>query len=397
MPAALDLASSGRSSRSAAANSELVLVMAGMAYRAYGLTQVIATVWVGWSHFRRLQPVLWFAAALVVESLVVIGVCLRARRIPAPLITVDAAWNIAGLFLGATLAWVREGSSWVNFMYPYTIVSSVAVGLAYRRYSTVLTVTCALGAAYAIADVLAHHDAALAAIPNTLGYFTNVTAAYLVAWYLRRLGRQLDVNQKVALARTEALARERERTRHARMLHDRALQTLETLGSGDWVSDRQFRDHLAAEALWLRGLVEGGDDGPKDDLLTGLRRLVQDKARTGLHVDLNAAQLCDTDEWRERLAPEAASALVDAAQEALTNVAKHAGVRQALLQVSMSDKELTVSVLDHGCGFDPATARQGLGLDGSLRSRIREAGGVATIDSSVGGGTYIELTVPLRP
>jgi signal transduction histidine kinase len=56
---------------------------------------------------------------------------------------------------------------------------------------------------------------------------------------------------------------------------------------------------------------------------------------------------------------------------------------------------LTVSVLDHGAGFDPARTPPGMGLRESITRRLADAGGAATVQSAPGEGTYVELTVPL--
>lgn len=384
--------------QSAAANTESVLVIAGLLYRGYGLSQVIIPLWLGWSQFPSPQLALWFVVAIVAESMIVAYVCLAARVVPARLIAFDVAWSIGALFLGTRLTWVHSGEHWINFMYPYTVIGAVLIGFAHRRYPIVFVLTTVLAAGYAIADILPHHDSALAAIPNTLGYYANTTAGYLVAWYMRRVGREFDASRANALARAEAVARAGERARHARMLHDRVLQTLETLSRGNWIRDAQFRQQIAAETAWLRGLVEGAgptDGEEPDDLLAGLRQLVCQRTGAGLHVELNIAQLCDSDQWRARLPADTAAALVDAAYEALTNVAKHSGVAEAIVRASVSDRELTVSVLDQGCGFDPDHVQRGVGLTESIGSRIREVGGRVCVDSSPGAGTCVELSVPL--
>ncbi|KAA2256004.1 hypothetical protein F0L68_27910 [Solihabitans fulvus] len=87
--------------------------------------------------------------------------------------------------------------------------------------------------------------------------------------------------------------------------------------------------------------------------------------------------------------------MADATHEALTNVAKHAGVIEATLWADVSPTRVTVSVLDHGWGFDPAIATAGLGLPQSIRARIEAASGAVAIDSAPGAGTYVELAIPL--
>ena len=242
-------------------------------------------------------------------------------------------------------------------MYPFTMVGSVGIGLACRRLDQVLGMTVVLAAAYVASAVGLHHDPGWNVVPNTGAYFANTTVGWAIAAYVRRAGTRLDDVGAQAVARAATLAAQQERLRHARMLHDHVLQTLETLARGEWIADPGFRAHIGAEAAWLRGLVEGFGPGAQDDLATGLQRLIRDKALMGLRVEFNGTQLRDLGDVRACLGPEAVRALVDAAGEALTNVAKHSGAGSALMRVNVTADRLAVSVLDHGCGFDAATAQ----------------------------------------
>jgi PAS domain S-box-containing protein len=86
-----------------------------------------------------------------------------------------------------------------------------------------------------------------------------------------------------------------------------------------------------------------------------------------------------------------------AVQELLFNVVKHAGVKSARVELSISGQFITVAVSDEGQGFDPAMlyhSKAGLGLL-SLRERSAYIEGSLEIDSSPGNGTRINLTIPL--
>lgn len=85
-------------------------------------------------------------------------------------------------------------------------------------------------------------------------------------------------------------------------------------------------------------------------------------------------------------------------QEALTNVAKHAGA--TLVQVSLAltpDRQhLRLVIDDNGSGFEVgAVRRTGIGLIG-MRERVAAAGGEMIIDSTPGHGTRVEVTLPLE-
>jgi signal transduction histidine kinase len=51
-------------------------------------------------------------------------------------------------------------------------------------------------------------------------------------------------------------------------------------------------------------------------------------------------------------------------------------------------------VKDDGTGFDPATAREGMGLSRSVRGRVADVGGRVEVDSAPGRGTEVRLWVP---
>jgi signal transduction histidine kinase len=84
------------------------------------------------------------------------------------------------------------------------------------------------------------------------------------------------------------------------------------------------------------------------------------------------------------------------AQEALGNVLKHSGARHARVELSGSETEVLLSVVDDGVGFEPGSVdgKGGLGLV-SMRERLHLVGGVIAIDSRPGAGARIDVRVPL--
>jgi signal transduction histidine kinase len=77
--------------------------------------------------------------------------------------------------------------------------------------------------------------------------------------------------------------------------------------------------------------------------------------------------------------------------EALTNVAKHAQARTALVTASVDDGDLQIALADDGVG---GARPDGRGLIG-LRDRVAALGGRLRIDSPPGGGTRITASLPL--
>lgn len=91
------------------------------------------------------------------------------------------------------------------------------------------------------------------------------------------------------------------------------------------------------------------------------------------------------------------TALLGATREALVNAAKHAGVPTIDLFAEVEPHQVSIFVRDRGAGFDPADVpddRQGLSK--SIHARIERRGGSVVIDSTLGRGTEVRITMPRR-
>jgi signal transduction histidine kinase len=109
----------------------------------------------------------------------------------------------------------------------------------------------------------------------------------------------------------------------------------------------------------------------------------------GVRVELASAGDCPVD--------ASVGALVLAAREAMTNAAKFAGVDEIDVYAEVSDDEVSVFVRDRGAGFDRAAVPgDRRGLVESIEGRLERAGGRATVVSSPGNGTEVELRLPRR-
>lgn len=83
------------------------------------------------------------------------------------------------------------------------------------------------------------------------------------------------------------------------------------------------------------------------------------------------------------------------AQQALANIARHAGVDKATVHVSLERDSVRMRIEDDGMGFHPASVPPGrFGLVG-MNERARLLGGTLTVESWPGGGTAVDLEVPL--
>jgi PAS domain S-box-containing protein len=99
----------------------------------------------------------------------------------------------------------------------------------------------------------------------------------------------------------------------------------------------------------------------------------------------------------ERPAIETEEALYRIAQEALHNIVKHAGAREARVELVRLGPDIRLRVVDDGHGFDPAGVADGhLGLAG-MRARAERVGGAFSVTSGPGRGTVVQATIPNVP
>jgi len=203
-------------------------------------------------------------------------------------------------------------------------------------------------------------------------------------------------------------AREEEKTRLARELHDELGQLLTALKMDlGWLRERlPAESELAARAAEMGGLL---------DRTVGSTRRISADLRPLMLDDLGLADaaswLCDDFAKRsgvscrmeiagdgfENLSKAVATAVYRAIQESLTNIARHAGARNAWVVLGVEDGALHAEVEDDGRGITPedlAKARS-LGLKG-MRERIAFLGGSLEIARAPRGGTRLRLRVPLR-
>jgi hypothetical protein len=202
-------------------------------------------------------------------------------------------------------------------------------------------------------------------------------------------------------------AREEEKTRIARELHDELGQLLTALKMDlAWMRERLPQGELAAKAADMSAMLDqtvsstrriSADLRPLmlDDLglADAANWLVEDFARrSGIHCAVEiSGGLAGVDRG-------VATAAYRAVQESLTNIGRHAGAKNAWVMLSLDEGTLHVEVEDDGRGISPedlAKARS-LGLKG-MRERVIYLGGTLDIARAPRGGTRLRLRVPARP
>jgi signal transduction histidine kinase len=204
---------------------------------------------------------------------------------------------------------------------------------------------------------------------------------------------------------------ERERSSLAVDLHDGPIQHLTTLTLEADLATVGLNDGDRALAQKALLALEEGLSAEVESLrvlMTDLRPPVLDERGLAQalsdHVAAFAIRtkiVCDVDlDIERRLDRETETILYRIAQEALINVAKHSGAGHMFLRCQASDLEIMMEINDDGMGFDPLktdmSGRDGhLGL-ASIRERVEFAGGTCSVDSAIGRGTRIALTLNLE-
>jgi signal transduction histidine kinase len=203
--------------------------------------------------------------------------------------------------------------------------------------------------------------------------------------------------------RQSLVTAERERARWARELHDSVLQGLASrrvmLSSALKSRDAARLAAAVEDALLemardiddLRALIIELRPATLDQL--GLVAALEDLAeRVGQSAQIEVASDLQID--AERVGPELETVVYRLVQEALTNIAKHAGASRVDLQILGGEGRLDLLVSDDGKGFDPDAEHSGFGLAG-MRERVELAGGELRIESTPGAGTRVLASVPL--
>ena len=177
-----------------------------------------------------------------------------------------------------------------------------------------------------------------------------------------------------------------------RDLHNGPLTTLTMAGLGD-LGGRAgaVRRRAAADvaALWRAAESPSADELPDREpvLLDERLRRVARGYRPPLRITMSAPRC---------LVPApVADGFAEGVGEALENVVRHAGVRDATLVLAERDGSVVVTVADLGQGFDPQTVpTYRFGLRHGVGGRLTEAGGRSRVRSAPGEGTQVTLEWP---
>jgi signal transduction histidine kinase len=206
--------------------------------------------------------------------------------------------------------------------------------------------------------------------------------------------------------RIEAAAAQEERHRLARDLHDSIKQQLFAIHTaaataqerfeGDASGARAAVDQIRASAreamAEMDAMLQGLRAAPLENvgLVGALQQACEALAfRTGARVDFVPGGLPPS----VSLPPGAHETVFRVAQEALSNVARHARATHVRVALGTGDGALTLTVDDDGAGFDPEASPRGQGM-ANMRSRASECRGYLNVEGLPAGGTRVDLGIP---
>ncbi|MES0860947.1 cache domain-containing protein [Ruegeria sp. SCPT10] len=311
----------------------------------------------------------------------------------------------------------RQGAGWHSFMWQKPSTGEEAQMIAYvvglQDWRWVV------GTGVFIDDIVAAVANARAEVEarvqRTFMYIGAIVVAAVLIVFAS--GMLLNIRERrLADAKLKELtqrvfdAQEEERGRVARELHDGISQILvgvryaldtarRRVSRGDFSNAEDPLDkgieHLGTAITEVRRISRDLRPGVLDDLGLGpaLKSLTDDfRDRTGIETEFSTVV------FRNRLDQDSKIALYRIAQEALTNIERHADASHVTIDLRGHKKGATMRITDNGRGLrnEPGRVATGIGLR-NMQERIEQLDGALRILSSRGphGGTVIEASLPL--
>ena len=221
------------------------------------------------------------------------------------------------------------------------------------------------------------------------------------------LARQLEeANRQLSeyADQVEDLTIANERQRMARELHDTLSQGL----TGIILQLEAVSAHLNNQNIEKAETIVTNAMEQARATLAEARNAIDDLRSTqfkdlesALHLEVSRFQktaniACELEVKELSKIPEKISLMVmQNVKEALANVSRHARATHVKVQATIEDKFLVVKIEDDGQGFNPEQVPAGhYGLLG-MRERLRQVGGNLSVQSNPGGGTQLEMRIPL--
>ncbi|MEU4641550.1 ATP-binding protein [Micromonospora sp. NPDC023814] len=329
------------------------------------------------------------------------------RALVVGVVTGLAAWNVAYarfssrrwllpadtlviMLLCLTQRWtvppdaVTDSTNWV-----LAVVTVTAI--AHQWLTTVaggVLLTTAIVVAHLAGNALAIPGSWAGTVPLGLWTFAEAGLSRVLFLLVRAGAQQADrivaASERARRDAAVAAARRADEREHLAVLHDTAAATLLAVGARMVDGTEPWLAEQAARDLEILAAQPDFSDGDTD--LVRLLNQVAGHAPVAVEVRSPAAV---------PMPAIRATAISAAVREALTNVARHAGVDTAELVVGRAGDRILVEVSDRGTGFAPEVVPpHRRGLSQSIAQRVARVGGRAIVTPRPGGGTLVSLEVP---
>lgn len=329
-------------------------------------------------------------------------------------------WLMVITVLWGTLTLLSPDFSWVVFplFFVYLVLLPRVVALVCIVVLTVVVIVAQFlhtgPEGFSAAMVVGPVVGALFAVVVGHGY----RRLYRDAQRHRRVIRELEAARSELAHREHEAGRSAERERLSREIHDTLAQGLSSIvlmsraarqsldqadptraGERIAIIEATAVENLAEARRFVRDLSSPALDSSLPTALRGLCAHTEERVRAS-DKDLDCEFRCEGEV--PDLPPEYQSLLLRAAQSSLANVAAHSRARTAVVTLAGWDDAVSLDVFDDGIGFAPDTAgrdtdEESFGLT-KLQHRVRELGGMFTLDSEPGNGTVVSIRLPLaRP
>jgi signal transduction histidine kinase len=319
----------------------------------------------------------------------VIALLIAGRLRPQPSIALAAVMLLAAtLFagmLGAQLTAIPDEP-----VFPIVAMLIATAGLGGIVDSRSGAVGTLLGYALPQAAILATASA-IAPEPAPIITALVIAALYGLLDATRRRGRssadRLDDAARADLVSSQRRAFE---LRSRALVHDTVLSDLVAIGMS-----RPGQLSPAARASIVESLAAVRGPGDPEAFASrpsrALGSVLERERRAGVDIEVTGDPGI-----LDELPTDARTAMLQAIDQALVNVRKHAGVSSAELSITASGASVVAAVVDDGVGFAESDIPQDrFGFRESIRGALEAVGGTARILSSPGAGTSVLLTVPL--
>jgi signal transduction histidine kinase len=226
----------------------------------------------------------------------------------------------------------------------------------------------------------------------TLAGFLFVSIGY--AGYRSRVARLLGI--------------ERVRTRIAADLHDDIGANLTRIGILSEVAHQQLHDAHPSSAAPLSSIARISRESaasmsdivwavnPRRDSLLDLvlrMRSFANEVLAGRQIDFQF--VAPDRELSRKLGAELRRDVFLIFKEALNNAVRHSRCKHVMIELRLEQSSLALVVCDDGCGFALSGSSEGHGLV-SMQRRAKSLGGELQLESLVGEGTSVSLSVPRR-